>query len=555
MRNGSDNKFLIKNYIWFYPLISAILMALSFPPFSIWPLGLVALVPYFFTLFKVQNGKQALQSSFFMGTFLIYTGFYWVSDVAVNFGGLPWIVGKIILVAFSLFGEMQFLFFGLAFYYWFHRKQKTSDWIHVLVMGIFYVGFDYLYPKIFPNQIGHGLYGWFSFAQVAEITGVPGVTFFLVIANAAFAFFLKNLFEKDGSVKNSIPLIVVVATMILISVWGMRRVNEIEARVVGFNKLIKLSMIQANIGDVDKLASESGLKSATDKVLATYRSLSEKTVKEFSPDLIIWPETAYPLLYTNMQNLNANNSGSARDQFILDLTKSLATPLIFGGYSTDGKKDYNTIFYVAPDGKLLGQYRKNILLAFGEYVPLGPFGPLVQSIIPTIADFGRGLGPMVFEYKNRSGQSIRFSPQICYEGIDTDFTRACALKGVDFILNVTNDSWFGNSAEPYIHFMLTAFRAIELRVPLVRTTNTGFSAVVDSTGKITQQSELFKESVIESELRLPTDEQKFPKTIYFLWGEWFGKTLGVLAIFLTMLLLIPKSSKRQRIRGRSIQTD
>ena len=522
--------FITENYIWIYPLVSAILMALAFPPYGFWPISFFALVPYFLALDKTRTVKKAAIVSFFMGMFLVFTGFYWVSDVAVNFGGLPWIVGKIVLVAFSLFGEMQFLPFGLAIFYYLKHSHSQNRIQKIITYSLFYIAFDYLYPKIFPNSIGHGLYGWFSFAQFAEITGVPGLTFLMVACNVTVYFLYIDYKNKKLTLKSSKYLIGIVSLMGMISIWGNSRINVIESLSSKFSKNIKVSIIQANIGDVEKLASESGIKTAIDKVLQKYEDFSKQTVNGFKPDLVIWPETAYPLLYTHMQNDNANRSGSARDQYILDLVKQLNTPLIFGGYSSDYKKDYNTIFYVTPDGSLKGQYRKNILLAFGEYVPLGPLGPLVQSIIPTIADFGRGSGPMSFDYVNAKGETISFSPQICYEGIDTEFTRGCALKEVDFILNVTNDSWFGNSAEPYIHFMITAFRSIEHRIPMVRATNTGFSSIIENTGKMNQTSQLFTEQVIEAEIKIPNSNERLAKTIYSNWGEWFAKLCSFLAL-------------------------
>lgn len=530
-------KYITENYIWTHPLVSAILMALAFPPYGLWPISFIALVPYFLALSKTKTVKKAVQTSFLMGMFLVFTGFYWVSDVAVNFGGLPWIVGKIVLIAFSLFGEMQFLPFGLAIFYHLKHSHKQSRVHKIITYALFYITFDYLYPKIFPNSIGHGLYGWFSFAQLAEITGVPGLTFLMVATNVSIYFLFVDYLNQKLRLKSYKYSIGIFVLMIAISLWGRDRINTLENLNNKFSKNIKVSIIQANIGDVEKLASENGIKSAVDKVLQKYEDFSKQTVNRFKPDLIIWPETAYPLLYTHLQNENANRSGSARDRYILDLVKQLNTPLIFGGYSSDYKKDYNTIFYVTPDGKLKGQYRKNILLAFGEYVPLGPLGPLVQSIIPTIADFGRGSGPMSFEYTNAKGEMFSFSPQICYEGIDTEFTRGCALKEVDFILNVTNDSWFGDSAEPYIHFMITAFRSIEHRIPMVRATNTGFSSIIESTGKMNQTSQLFTEQVIEAEIKIPHSKERISKTIYSIWGEWFAKLCCLIVLVLISRLV------------------
>ena len=136
---------------------------------------------------------------------------------------------------------------------------------------------------------------------------------------------------------------------------------------------------------------------------------------------------------------------------------------------------------------------------------------------------------------------VTFSPQICYEGIIPDFTREGVRLGADFVMNVTNDSWFGNSSEPWIHFAITTFRAIELRTPIVRATNTGFSAMVDITGTVRDRSSLFAPVLIETTLKFPdkNKNQEIEPTFYYRYGEIFGKFAAVL----TLLLLLFSGTK------------
>ncbi|MBI2605190.1 MAG: apolipoprotein N-acyltransferase [Deltaproteobacteria bacterium] len=535
------------------PLVSAFLMALSFPPYSAWGLSFFALVPFLVALFNARTLGEAILCASVMGISIVFTGFYWVSDVAVNFGGLPWIVGKLVLVVFSLFGEMQFLLFGIAAFHLIRRASvRRYGWkpaAAVLVgLPILYTAIDFHYPRIFPNTVGHGLYGWFALAQVAEWTGVAGLTLLMLTVNVAVAA-LFGLTAYPVSARRCFAVLAVAAAAALaVSGWGRGRIRALEAAEKEFARELRLSIAQANIGDVEKLAAERGSTAAVNLVLNAYRTMSLETKERFHPDVVIWPETAYPLLYTHLENENANRAGAARDRWILDLVAELGTPLIFGGYSTDGRRDYNSIFYVRPPEKLVGVYRKSILLAFGEYVPLGPLAPLVIGLVPSIADFGRGSGPTLMEIAAKDGtrdseRPLRFSPQICYEGIIPDFTRAGARLGADFILNVTNDSWFGNTSEPWIHFWITAFRAIELRVPLVRATNTGFTAVIGVTGKILDRSSLFTPVFFEHALKLPSDAQKarpeLQPTFYFIHGEVFAYALTVFAALLLAWVFYP----------------
>lgn len=531
------------------PLVSAFLMALSFPPYSAWGLSFFALVPFLVALFNARTPREAVLCSAVMGISIVFTGFYWVSDVAVSFGGLPWVVGKLVLAVFSLFGEMQFLLFGIAAFYLIRRASvRRYGWkpaAAVLVgLPVLYTAIDFHFPKIFPNSVGHGLYGWFSLAQVAEWTGVAGLTLLMMTVNVAVAAFFGLTAYPISARRCFTVLAVAAAAALAVSGWGRGRIRALEAAEKEFARELRLSVAQANIGDVEKLSSERGSTAAINLVLSAYRTMSLETKERFHPDAVIWPETAYPLLYTHLANESANRAGAARDRWILDLVAELETPLIFGGYSSDGRRDYNSIFYVRPPEKLVGVYRKSILLAFGEYVPLGPLAPLVINLVPSIADFGRGSGPMLMEIAARdAGRPLRFSPQICYEGIMPDFTRAGARLGADFILNVTNDSWFGNTSEPWVHFWITAFRSIELRLPMVRATNTGFTAVIGVTGKILDRSSLFTPVLFEHALKLPSDAQKtqpeLQPTFYFRHGEIFAYALTALAVLLLAWVFYP----------------
>ncbi len=541
----------------FCSLFSAILIAMAFPPYSVWGLSFFAFIPFLLCLFAARSLKDVLISTLSMGIFIVFTGFYWVSEVAVNFGQLPWIVGKIVLCAFAVFGELQFTIFGISFFFinrYLLVKIKTkalSNIITLFTIPILYVAADFLYPKIFPNTLGHGLYAWFSLAQVAEVAGVFPLTFFIISMNGALALLIAKLFFSTHSqirIHKQTSIIVgfiffILIAMLVISDWGTKRINEIQGIQNQAEDNLKIAMVQGNIGDVEKIASELGSTNAIESILQKYKKMSLDAIHEFSPDLLVWPETAYPLLYTNGENAAANMSGTAKDLWMRDLTRQFGIYFAFGGYSREGKHEYNTIFMMNPDATQQEFYRKNILLAFGEYVPLGPFTPLVLDLIPSIADFARGTGPKIFEIL-KNGRQIRFAPQICYEGIIPEFTRETVSTGVDFMLNVTNDSWFGNSSEPWIHLWITAFRSIELRTPMIRSTNTGFSVWIDSSGKIRHRSTLFQPENIYFKLPILNDAEKSvirsSQSFYAKHGEWFAKLISNLAIILLITAFLSR---------------
>ncbi|HRK02629.1 MAG TPA: apolipoprotein N-acyltransferase, partial [Oligoflexia bacterium] len=314
-------------------------------------------------------------------------------------------------------------------------------------------------------------------------------------------------------------------------IWGNHRITQLQALERSFSREFRFSVIQANIGDAEKLESESGFARAIYRVLDTYREMTIDAVKKRpDTDLLIWAETAFPLLYLHFDNPIADQSSIGGRSYIKNVAREAGKPLYFGGYAARGKRDYNSAFLLNSDGKILDYYHKSILLAFGEYVPLGPFSSYIQDLVPAIADFGRGAGPMIMSLPLSERDHVRLAPQICYEGLVPEFSRRSVRDGADVLINITNDSWFGDTSEPHQHLGLTRFRSIELRRPMIRATNTGISAVLGLSGDLNFQTPLFQPTVMQGTIRLPGPEQKFPSTFYARLGEVFAHFASVVAL-------------------------
>lgn len=514
--------------------LSAALLVLSFPPYLAWGLAFVGMVPFLLALFRARSHWDAFWIGFPCMVFFILFGFGWISFVATNFGGLPWIVGKLVLLLFALFAEAQYLIFALAAFSILQliRARGKAGWgvsaLWLVALPIAYVGMDFLYPKIFPSAFGHVLYGWFSVAQLAEYTGVYVLSLPIVWVNMALAVLLHKATTRErlSSPAMAVALIAAVGVGLLAADrWGTRRIAELKELDKGYTKSLKFSLIQANIGDMDKLASEGGFEPAVQKVLSTYREMSKEAIAKYKPDLIVWPETAFPFLFTHLQDDLANRTGQARDAWMYALMREIDTPLYFGTYSAIDNRDYNSAFLLEPPFRQTAVYRKSILLAFGEYVPLGPLSPLIQTLIPTIANFGRGPGPVALDFKG-----VKLGPQICYEGIYPEHPRGAVRAGADILLNITNDSWFGDTTEPWLHLALTAFRSIELRRPLVRATNTGISTIIDTTGEMRYRTRLFEKETLNAEVKAPGPDQAAPVTFYIKHGEILAQVCALFAL-------------------------
>lgn len=508
--------------------LSGALIVLSFPSHSYWPIIFVALVPFFRGVQQARNKMQALQVGWSACFWMSVLGFSWVSDVAVNFGGLPPWLGKAVLFGYSIIGEPQLILFAMSsffFFSFFQRIQKNfySKILFFLFPPTSYVALDWLLPKLFPSTLGHCLYGWFELSQIAEWTGVFGLTFLVLVSNLV----IFNLLQRFYSWRTQIAVgSLTVFLFITLHFWGNGRISFLKEKEKSALEHRSIALIQANIGDIEKIASESGFEPAAQQVLNTYRTLSAQAVKEKKVDLLIWPETAYPFLFTNFESIALNLDGQARDAWIRETVEGLKTALYFGGYSTESSQDFNSAFLIQYPYEMLYRYRKSILLPFGEYLPLGPLSPYFLKLFPIIANFGRGNGPDVFEFKQ-----VKFAPQICYEGIFPEFSRQSVRLGADVLLNITNDSWFGKTDEPALHLLLTVFRSIELRRPLIRATNTGYTVYLDWTGKVIQKSALFAPSILHLDVPYLQD---LPRTLYLRVGEWWIAVLLILTAILSV---------------------
>jgi apolipoprotein N-acyltransferase len=230
-------------------------------------------------------------------------------------------------------------------------------------------------------------------------------------------------------------------------------------------------------------------------------------------DLIVWPESAYVQSLPRKLPLNAER-----------VRRGLTTPMLFGGVSTevvDGeRKIYNTVFAMDADGTVRSTYDKTYLLMFGEYLPFGETLPFLYELSPNSGRFTAGshVRPVTLG-------KWRISTPVCYEDILAGFTRKMVREAKPHVLiNLTNDAWFGNTQEPWIHLLLSKYRAIEHRRYLVRSTNSGVSAVIDPIGRVIAQTGLLTRENLRVDVHMLDQD-----TVYTMLGDWPG-WLSLLAI-------------------------
>lgn len=365
-------------------------------------------------------------------------------------------------------------------------------------------------------------YGWGHFdgiLQLAAISGIYGLSFLFVLFSTSPALLLTTTVKQKrirfrqndrAYLTVMLPLILIVAAIL---VAGEKRYQNAT-----LENNISIRLVQANI-PIRKIQDPEEWFS----IIQDHVEMSQQTPAPSSLNLIIWPESANSFLLDREPRLRAMLANVVPEGGLL-LTGSMR-----GEGDEKNWQAWNTIHGINDKGEIIASYDKATLVPFGEYVPLRWLFFFMDAIAMP-GDFARGLGAQTITVNGIPP----FSPLICYEAI---FPQRIVDKNhrPEWLLNVTNDAWFGDSSGPYQHFEMARVRAIEQGLPLVRAANTGISAVFDAYGRIVKQTQLNEKTVMD--VPLPTS---LPPTFYSRFGDWPMLALALLCI---MGSIIPRQMK------------
>ncbi len=464
---------------WLLPVLSGIFIGTSYIPFPPWA-SVFGFIPLWIFWEQQTRLKNVFLGGVLTGFVFTLIGFNWVAYLLHEFAHVPWIVA---IIGMLLFAMLAHLFVAVAGTIWFigYQKNLYSGWQSILVMGLLTALIQWFMPMLFKWNFGYSWY-WIHVPvyHLAEYIGFSGLSMLTILANVPLYFAWQQRRDKKGRTL----LLRVVVAFALLNVFGLSTKAWLPQPDASFNTLL----VQANIGNAEKMAVEFG-RGFYEKILNQYQSVTDKGLEEHAGvdiDFIMWSETAFPSL------LNKEYQHTYYSQQLLDYIKQRQVALITGAYAQDHKTKLttNSLFILDETGEVQSPYySKTILLAFGEYIPGEETFPIFREWLPMVGHFGRGHGPTEL----LALKDYKIGAQICYESLYPYFSKSLADLGAQFIVNVTNDSWYGTWQEPYQHMIMTLARAIEVRRPLVRVTNTGISTVVLASGEILQQSPMYQE--------------------------------------------------------------
>lgn len=499
-------------------IFSGLLLVLSFPKADFSFLAWVALIPLLVAL-EGQPPRAAFRLGLLCGV-VAYAGLlYWVVIVMTEYGHLPLFAS---IPLWLLLAIWLALFTGLTA--WSTTLGEQYGIKSALMFPLTWVAADYLRSYLltgFPwTMLGHSQYRLLPLIQIADITGVYGITALIVLANVVLYRIIRALAgaEVPYPAKSAVVLVVTFAVTLG---YGLSRLNTPQASTAPF----RVALIQGNIDQAVKWSPM--FREAT---LDIYTNLSRQAVAQQPVDLIVWPESAAPFYFQE------NSPSSDR---IRNLARELKAYILFGSPAAelrDGRPvNLNSAFLLAPDGSELGRSDKVHLVPFGEYVPLSRLLPFVHKLVHGIGDFVPGS-----EIKPLMAGTTPLGLLVCYEAIFPELARAQVNSGSRVLVNITNDAWFGRSSAPWQHLAMAIFRAVETRTPLIRAANTGITSLVDQNGHIRGMTTLFKEAVMVGEVHPGS-----ANSLYLRIGDLFAQ--GCLGLSVAMLLL-------QRYRHRVRQT-
>ncbi len=503
------NSFISSIKKYFLCFISAIILILSFAPFDLFFFAWVAFLPFFYFLYNASDHKTVAKGGLVFGLLYFFGNVYWIYHSLYYYGSVPLAFSFFIVILLSFYLALYIMVFALLYKNLIKTNLPTCFyapfiWISLEVLR------TYLFTGFPWALIGYSQYKFLLISQIADLTGIYGVSFIVILFNCfVFDILIFKRQKRNYPLLSYYPIITNTIAVIMIFIfcilYGFNKLEESEG-----DRSIKIAIIQGSIPQDVKWDSRKVLE-----IIDIYKKLTLKA-EVFEPHLVVWPETAVPFIFDKHKNLSND---------LINFVKMENIYLLFGSIMERETDNFtNSAVLLDQNGVIAYYYDKIHLVPFGEYVPLRKILFFVEKLTVGLGDYKAG------EHYNVAVTPFgRFSTLICYEIIFPRLVRKFYQKGGHFIVNITNDSWFGNTSGPYQHFSMAVFRAIENRKPLVRAANSGISGFIDSKGRIIRKTKLFERTFMVESI-LVNEKMSF----YTKYGDIFA----YICIVVSLIFLI-----------------
>ncbi|HAV42668.1 TPA: apolipoprotein N-acyltransferase [bacterium] len=493
-------------------VLSGILLFLSYPPFDLFYLAFLALVPLLLGL----KGKSPFEGAILGFIFgLIFFGglFFWMNSMELY--ELKGWTKSILWILLSGTLSLYPAIFGFLVELVSKRLPKYIP----LSIPFFWCGLEFIRAHFpldgFPwGLLGHSQYLNLPLIQIASFIGVFGISFLIILSNVL----LSELIISSSLRRKFLLLTFYFLPLILCYTYGRWVLSKPLP-----SKNLKVAAIQ---GAFDIKMSWDWYEKREE-----FRRRLEELTKEalpFKPALVIWTETIILDPLGHLPDLTRE---------LASLTKESDSLLLIGAphFDYQGRR-YNSAFLLSPCGRILERYDKVHLVPFGEMLPGERLIPGLRKLLPMVQDFTPGKDLTLFKVKREYETS--FGVLICFEDIFGRLVRRFVRKGADFMVNITNDSWSKSEGLHYQHFQNSIFRAIENRIYILRAGNTGVSGIIDPYGRTESLLPINTPGIV-----LGSISTSKPNSFYTQWGDLFSYFCLLGGVILVFRSVIPVSSK------------
>ncbi|HLF13535.1 MAG TPA: apolipoprotein N-acyltransferase, partial [Bacteroidota bacterium] len=516
----------------FLCILGGVLLGVSYPPFETGMFAAAGFVPLLILLSEADSWGRVFRISY--GTFFIFNliTLYWPGGFVHGKDGYLMISGGLLLLAHPLFLTVPMLVR--------HSVRKSiGEFKSALLFPFIWVAFEYVHAGTqlsFPwLTLGNTQTYELAAIQVASVIGVYGISFWLASLNVLlYLFFAFTAARPQGFLGRRAGTVIFCAVLLYAAPFAASQWLQANEGG-GSGERMVAAIIQPDIDPFEKWGADVSGQ------IRTLREVTDSTLGARKPDIVVWPETAIPFYLLSPAYHEEYRS---LRKYVADI----GVPLLTGIPDIVMYKDpaaaprgsralpdgtryetFNSSILLLPGSDTVQKFAKTLLVPFAERVP---FSDMLSFLNAARWNFGLGgwavgRDTALFRLPLRGGDTVGFGNLICYESVYPGYVAGLVRRGARFLTVITNDSWWGNTAGPYQHRQFAVLRAIENRRWIIQCANGGISFVVDPSGRILEQTEMFTKTALLAEIGTPET-----LTPYSRHGDWFAEACFVVTLFI-----------------------
>ena len=511
-----------------------------------------ALVPWIVALERARTWRAAAGLAALMAAVFVVAVFPWFPGAVARYsGGSTGLIWALFVLGSPVLAPQLFAF-ALVRWTVLHgaragRPAGAGDRVRAAIAACgAFVAADVFFPKLFFDTLGIGLSPSSLLRQGADIAGVHGLTVLALAVNVLLA---EAVLRAVPSLADSIsdedtksaqtprdptsgpwprraaaPAGAALALLAVAALYGAVRTGGFHD--VDPERTILVGAVQANLTAYDKLRAEQGAAGAMAAILDRHVGMSRELLGDGPVHVLVWPETVYPTTFGTPKGEGAKVFEDA----LRDFVAASGVPLVFGAYEADGDREHNAMFFAQPGdrGLAVESYRKRMLFPLTEWVPEAIDSPWLRRTLPWTGRWSRGPGPRTVKLGVPGQPAVSVLPLVCYDAVVPDHVAAGAALGADMIVTISNDAWFPSERAAELHLASAALRSVETRLPQVRVTVSGISALILPAGDIPARSGW--ETAAKMRVEVPLFARAAPPARWL--APWLGPVAGLAALAL-----------------------